>query len=60
MPVTSIDIDPNLWEQMKQIIAGDPLEYPSMSNFVNKSIRDKVKQVQRAMGGSDGTNSEAT
>jgi metal-responsive CopG/Arc/MetJ family transcriptional regulator len=43
MTITSVDIDDKLYDEMKKIISMDSVEYPSMSNFINKAIKEKIK-----------------
>ena len=54
----TFDFDQELKDQVKQIVENDPVEYPSIGNFINKSVRDKIQQIKQ--GGSNGQNSETT
>ena len=38
-----IDIDENLYMQVKDIINKDRIEYPTLKSFVERAIRDKVR-----------------
>jgi hypothetical protein len=41
--MATIQIDDGLAEEVRVYIETDGIEYPSMKNFVNKAIRDKLK-----------------
>ena len=60
MALTSFNIDPAIQEEMQQVLAEDPVEYPSMGNFINRAIRDKLKSIKSGSVVSDGTNPKTT
>jgi Arc/MetJ-type ribon-helix-helix transcriptional regulator len=47
MPITTFDIEQEFYDDIKQIVETDKLEYPNMANFINKAIRDKLKQIKK-------------
>jgi Arc/MetJ-type ribon-helix-helix transcriptional regulator len=57
MPITSFDIDPQIQEELREVLAADPVEYPNMGNFINRAIRDKLKSIKAAQGGANGSDS---
>ncbi|GAG57578.1 unnamed protein product [marine sediment metagenome] len=41
-----VDVDEELYASVKKVIEKDRVEYPTLQNFVNKAIRDKVKKLE--------------
>ena len=41
--MTQMNIDTELYEQIKQFIEKDRIEYPSITNFVEKAAKDKLR-----------------
>lgn len=41
--MTQINVDDELYKQVKEFITKDKIEYPSLINFVEKAIRDKLR-----------------
>jgi len=39
-----VDVDEELYASIKKVIGNDRVEYPTLQNFVNKAIRDKIKK----------------
>ena len=39
-----VDVDEELYASIKKVIEKDRVEYPTLQNFVNKAIRDKVNK----------------
>ncbi|KKK67383.1 hypothetical protein LCGC14_2954610 [marine sediment metagenome] len=49
MKVKELDIEyhaPSQDEIVKKVIEKDRVEYPTLQNFVNKAIRDKIKKTK--------------
>lgn len=41
--MTNVNIDNDLYEQVKRFVENDKIEYPFISNFIEKAIRDKLR-----------------
>ncbi len=39
-----VDVDNELYEQIKSIIERKKIDYPTMQNFVNKAVRKLIKE----------------
>lgn len=37
-----VDIDEELYEKVKPIVEGKKIEYPTLKNFINKAVKEKV------------------
>ena len=43
MTMVTIDMDEALHKALKDFLAKDKIEYPTMTNFVEKAVRDKLR-----------------
>jgi len=41
--MVNVDIEEELYEQIKKIVDEMNIEYPSINNFVNRAVRNQVK-----------------
>lgn len=41
--MTNVNIDNELLEKVKEFIEKDRIEYPSVLNFVERAVRDKLR-----------------
>ena len=41
-----VDIDNDLYEQVKIYVECDKVEYPTIKNFIDKSIRTKLERIR--------------
>lgn len=41
--MVTVNIDNELYEQVKEFIQKDRIEYPSLQNFVEKAVKDKLR-----------------
>ena len=41
--MTQVNVDDELYKQVKQFVDMDRIEYPSLINFIEKAIRDKLR-----------------
>ena len=41
--MTQINLDENLYQEVKIFVEKDRIEYPSIINFVEKAVRDKLR-----------------
>lgn len=39
-----VDINEELYSQIKPIVEKKRIEYPTLQNFVNKAVKDKIKK----------------
>jgi len=39
-----VDVDNELYESIKGVVEKNRVEYPTLQNFVNKAVRDKIKK----------------
>jgi len=45
--MVTVDIDNKLYEEIKEIVQEDNIEYPSINNFVNKALKEKIKIIKK-------------
>lgn len=41
--MVTVNIDNELYEQVKKYVETDRIEYPSLQNFVEKAVKDKLR-----------------
>lgn len=41
--MVTVNIDNELYKKVQEFIEADRIEYPSLNNFVEKAVRDKLR-----------------
>jgi len=41
--MVTVDIDNEIYNTIKEIVQENNIEYPSINNFVNKALKEKIK-----------------
>ncbi len=41
--MTNVNLDDELYKQVSEFVKNDKIEYPSLQNFVEKAVRDKLR-----------------
>ncbi len=41
--MTVVDIDEKLYEKIKESVAKDKITFPTINNFVNKAVKEKLE-----------------
>ena len=41
--MTMVNLDDELYAQVKEFVQKDKIEYPSINNFVERAVRDKLR-----------------
>lgn len=41
--MTQLNLDDDLYQEVKRYVENDKIEYPSIINFVEKSVRDRLR-----------------
>lgn len=53
--MATVNIDDELIEKVESLVQKDKIEYPSIKNFVNKAVKEKVTKLE---GDSNDSNSK--